>query len=240
MKKKILMVVGIIAFLFVTLIAYLVINDLREEKKLKQELNEITELVTDSKADMQEVRKKLDTIVTKDDYAKVEKAAKRYLSDAFDNIVDMAVLLQDEKMTDILTVSNYNEDGPDFLRTKKYINDTKESLAECRDKYYEYFTEEKALSYIDTKNLDNYYIDFYKKEVIGDVSIEGKDKKIENSINEVIKMLDDEDKIIDFLIANKGKWNVSGNNIVFDTDEMVNEYNKMLINAGFLEDNDNL
>lgn len=43
------------------------------------------------------------------------------------------------------------------------------------------------------------------------------------------KIFDVQEKIIDFLIANKGKWDTNENNeIEFDNTKLVNEYNSYL------------
>lgn len=47
-------------------------------------------------------------------------------------------------------------------------------LEEYKNKYYEYLTEEKAMSYLNTKDLDSYYVDFYKNEIVGYIETEKK------------------------------------------------------------------
>ena len=56
-----------------------VFNELGEEKKLKTEMEEITELLEKQDISEDEINKKLDVIVTDGDYGKVEKASKEYL-----------------------------------------------------------------------------------------------------------------------------------------------------------------
>ena len=43
------------------------------------------------------------------------------------------------------------------------------------------------------KNLDEYYVNLYKEEIVGDLS--NTDKTVENSIDEVISMLDKSEKL---------------------------------------------
>lgn len=93
----------------------------------------------------------------------------------------MLNLLNDEKITNISTVENYKKDGKNFKETKEYIKKTIKDLEECKNKYYDFLTEEKAMSYINNKNLDSYYIDFYKEEILKDIEEEKNDKTIEES-----------------------------------------------------------
>ena len=95
-----------------------------------------------------------------------------------------------------------------------------DKLKECKEKYVEFFTEEKAMSYINNKGLDSYYTDFYKQEFVGDIENIGDSKIIEDSINEVIEVLNTSEEIINFLVENKNSWNIDGDNIVFSSESL--------------------
>ena len=83
------------------------------------------------------------------------------------------------------------------------------------------------MSYLD-KNIDDYYKDYYKKEVIGEVDNINDDKTIENSINDLVSLITDEEAIINFLINNKGNWEIDNNEIVFYTNSLTDQYNNLL------------
>lgn len=230
MKKKILIVIGVIIAIIVGVIGYFVVVDLNQESKLQNELTELSNLVNEEDIDIDKINKKLNTIITTGDYAIVEKAYKNYLSDNFSNIIEMATLLNDEKITASLTVENYKEDGKDFKNTKKYLKETIQDLEECKNKYYEFLTEEKAMSYINNKNLDSYYIDFYKNEIMGDIESERNDTTVEDSLNDVISLLQNSEKVINFLSDNKDSWNIEGENIVFNSNDLTSKYEELINN----------
>ena len=79
MKKKILIVVGIILIAIVVIIATVVISDFKQEENLKNELEEISKLVNFENINMDEINEKLDRTVTKGNYEIIEKAGKQYL-----------------------------------------------------------------------------------------------------------------------------------------------------------------
>ena len=220
------------------LIGVLVGKDLKQESNLKKELNEISEMVSDPDGDFKEISRRLNTTVTTGDYQKIEKAAKKYFTDILDDLIDLVTVLNDERITNILTVDNYVNDGKEFLTTRKYIKDTKEKLITGRDSYYELFTEEKVMTYLDGLTIDDYYRDFYRNEIIGDIENEKNDKTVEKAINQIIDMLDDSEKIINFLVENKNAWEVEGDTIVFDTNELVDQYNNLLLEADFIDGKD--
>ena len=230
MKKKIWITIAVIVAIIVGIIVYFAITDLNQEEKLRNELTEINELVNEENINMEEVNKRLDTIVTTGDYAVVEKAFKNYLSDNFDNIMKIVEILNDEKITQILTAENYKNDGPEFVETKAYISTSKQNLETYKQKYEEFFTEDKAMSYINDKNLDDYYVDLYKNEFVGDIENDFKEDEISKSIDEIIEILDISEDVINLLSENKDSWKIEGDTIVFSTDSLSQEYNNLLDN----------
>lgn len=236
MKKKVFTAIAIIVAVFVIAIGYIVVQDFKEEDKLKKELEEIANMVSTENVNMEEINIKLERTVTRDDYGVIEKAYKQYLSDSFKNMIEMVEILNDDKITKILTAENYKNDGPEFNETKNYIKTTIQDLESNKTKYYELFTEEKAMSYIEGKSLDSYYVDFYRQQIVGNIE-EKQDKTVENSINEIIALLKNSEKVINFLSNNKDNWKIEGNNIAFNSVKLSDEYNKLL--QGITERNSN-
>ena len=73
MKKKILIIVGIIILIVIGVIAYFVITDLQQEDKLTAELQEISNLVNSQNIDIDQINERLDRTVTRGDYVVVEQ-----------------------------------------------------------------------------------------------------------------------------------------------------------------------
>lgn len=231
MKKKIIIAVVVIVALIVGVLGYMVISDMGQEDKLKTELSEINDLANAETIDMDEINKRLDRTVTTGDYAKVEDAFKSYLKDSFDNSIEIANLINDEKITTLLTADNYKTDGKDFTESKNYISTTRKKLEECKEKYSEYMTKEKAMSYIEDKGLDSYYVDLYEQEFVGDMD-SVKDTTVEDSIDEIISLLDTSEKALNLLSNNQNAWNVEGDNIVFSNDSIGNQYDELINSIG--------
>ena len=228
MKKKILIVILIIIVIALIGVGYFVYTDLKQEEKLKTELTELSELSNAQDIDINEINNRLDRIVTKGDYAAVEEAFKTYLRENFDNSIQIANILNDEKITTLLTVENYKEDGKDFTNSKEYITTTKATLEDCKNKYTEFLTEEKAMSYINEKGLDNYYTDLYKNEFIGDMSSAAQDTTVQDSIDEVITILNTSEEVLNLLSENQNSWEIDGENISFNNESLSNEYDSLI------------
>ena len=228
MKKKILIVILIIIVIALIGVGYFVYTDLKQEEKLKTELTELSELSNAQDIDINEINNRLDRIVTKGDYAAVEEAFKTYLRENFDNSIQIANILNDEKITTLLTVENYQEDGKDFTNSKEYITTTKATLEDCKNKYTEFLTEEKAMSYINDKGLDSYYTDLYKEEFVGDMSSASQDTTVQDSIDEIIGLLNTSEKVLNLLSENQNSWEIDGENIVFDNQNLSNQYDGLI------------
>ncbi len=228
MKKKLLIGVAILVALFLILVGYYVIFDMNQESKLRKEMEELSQLANSDDIDMQKIDQYLSRTITKGDYAVVEKACKAYLRDGLNNIVEIILLLDDEQMTSLLTIENYIEDGKDFIETKQYIANTKDELETCKEQYREFLTEEKAMSYIEGKGLDDYYIDFYKRELIGDINRDETDEMLEQTVDDMIAILTNSETVIDFLIENADHWQLSEENIMFDDTRFQKEYEELL------------
>lgn len=228
MKKKILITILVIIVVAIAIFAYFIISDLQQEQKLRDELAELNNLSNAETIDVDAINERLNRTITKGDYTVVEQAFKQYLKDSFDNTMKIAEIINDDGIINLLTVNNYLEDGKDFVESKNYINTTRESLKKYKNEYKNFFTEEKVMSYINDKGLDSYYTDFYKEEIIGDIEAEGTDTTVEDSINELINILNISEKVINFLSENQNNWQIQGENITFDRQELSDEYEQLI------------
>lgn len=231
MKKKFLIIIAIIILILLGIIGYYVFIDMQQEEKLETELTEISNLTNAETIDIDAINETLKRTVTTGDYAVVEQAFKQYLKDNFDNSIQIAEILNDEKITNLLTVENYKADGKEFVETKNYIASTRDTLENCKNKYTEFFTEEKAMSYINDKGLDSYYTDLYKQKYVGDIETENNDKTVENAIDEIISILNKSEEVINFLIENQNSWEIRGENIVFNSESLSDEYDQLVENV---------
>lgn len=227
MKKVIITIAIIIVVLFIG-IGYFVLSDMRQEKALNEELEQISDLTNVENIDVNAINEKLDRTVTKGDYAVVEQSIKQYLKDVLNNNIQIAKILNDEKITNILTAQNYKENGKDFIETKKYIKETIEKLENYKNEYSNFFTESKVMSYINNKGLDSYYIQLYKEDLASDIEAQKIDEIVENSIDEVISILKDSRDVIDFLSENSKAWEIQNEKILFTTQSLSNKYNELI------------
>ncbi len=230
MKKKILIVILILVLAFGGLVAYYFFHDRMQEQKLNKEFSEIDQLMNEENSDQETLNKKLNTLVSSGDYAEIEQAFKNYLKDGIELTNRITIHLSDEKITTVLTAETYKTDGPEFVKTKEYLTTMKNNLEQDKKDYQEFFTEDKAMSYLnsDEINLDSYYIDYYRDVFVGDLESQANDKTVENSIDEIINILNTYESVLTFLQTNQGNWTVEGETILFSNDELTNQYNQFV------------
>lgn len=224
MKKKMIVIVAILALIIVGVIGYFATLDLKQGVILRKEVDTIGKSdITKDEIDM--------TIKTKGDYAVVEKTIKEYLNNYSINIKEAMNIMQDKKMAEILTVDNYKNDGPEFTNSKEYISKAKTDFNEKMNLLISMTSEEKMMQEIENKNLDSNFVELYRELMLGDKMEEDLKqmvKSLEEASTTINNILDTQEKVIDLLINNKGKWEVEGNQIQFSTQKLVNEYNSLI------------
>lgn len=123
MKKIVKWIILIIIVLIVIGIGILLVKDLKQEDTLREEILAFDNLTREENIDLEKIDEKIRKIKTTGDYGVVEKAVKEQWSDIINTSIDLTNILNDEKIEKVLTAENYKEDGPDFIETKKYLQE---------------------------------------------------------------------------------------------------------------------
>ena len=229
MKKAIIGVVIAIVLVAVVGIGVLVVNDFRQEDILRQEMLEFENLTRAENIDLDQIDQRIRELKTTGDYGVLEKAMKDYLADVVNASVSIANILNDERIVNALTPENYVEDGPEFIQTKQFLEQAKSDMEQYKTEVLTLLTNEGAMSYIENKNLDQYYIDLYKEIALSeDTAIEESNAELESSLDETMKILDVETQVINFLSENKDGWEIQGENIIFNNQTLQDQYNEYI------------
>ena len=229
MKKAIIGVIIAIVLVVVVGIGILVVNDFKQEDILRQEMLEFENLTRAENIDLDQIDQRVRELKTTGDYGVLEKAMKDYLADVVNVSVSTAEILNDERIVNALTSENYIKDGPDFLQTKQFLEEAKSHIEQNKNQLLELLTNEGAMSYIEDKNLDQYYIDLYKEIALSEETTLGEDNaELEDSLNETIRVLDIESQVINLLSENKDSWEIQGDNIIFHNVSLQDQYNEYI------------
>lgn len=224
MKKKMIILVGIIAAIVVAVIAFFVVNGIVQEGKFNSEMEKINKLdITKDKIDMK--------IYTSGKYGVVEKTIKEYFEEYQKVLQDTTNAMQDEKIINMLSIDNYKKDGKEFKESLSYLSDYKKKLEEKFDNLISLSQEETIMKRIEDKNVGARYEKLYKDAMFakdGQKQLEETNKELEDAKKTMINLLDVEKEVLEFLKSNKSHWELSNNQIVFDSTSLLVKYNSYL------------
>lgn len=225
MNKKILSaVVAVIAIIIIAVAGYFLTGDMRQEKKLIEEVNAV------SRMNIMEEDVNL-PIKTTGKYAVIEKAIKGYLSEFSTNAKEVTTMLNDQNIAKVLSADNYKEDGPEFTKTKEYISTTKTNFNEKMNRLVDMCKEETILENIKKENLGSKYEELYQKLMFDDKvkkELEEAGEQLSKAGKLVNDMFDIQEKVITLLAENPTTWKINASNqIEFNSQSMLTQYNQL-------------
>ena len=211
-------IIGVLLYMFFS-------KDVTQEKILRDEIKTLS-------ANNIEKNRYNSSIKTTKKYAKVEKAIKEYMDEYAINYQQVLKLVNDEKSLVLLSADNYKQDGPEFIKTKEYITDTKTKFNESFDKLSKMSSEKSIMESITKQNLGTYYENLYKElmfnKMITRQELNNIKTELDKDKKELINRLETEEAVINFLIENKDNWTVNNDKIVFKKTETLNQYNELV------------
>lgn len=225
--KVILWSVLIIFILFCVFIGSLVVKDLKQEDDLRDNIKEINDMFSQDDLDVDKINKSLKSYVTTGENLMLEKAVKKYYSDAFELVLDTNDVLRDRRITNLLSEENVLNDAPDFTYSKKYIENTIKNLSESVEKVKDFQTEENIISYYKDAKIDSYYKDLYI-ELTSMFNYFGDSKDYESDIDKLISQLEAINDILDFLKENYGKWTIVDGSYYFENEDLLMKFKELL------------
>lgn len=238
MKKGLkitLIIVGIIILLFCILVGIFVVNDFKMEDKLNLEVEEITNILEATEFDEEKLNNKLNNTVSRGDYYKVERAYKNYIRDYMKVLNNIISFYDNLEIDNILSIDNLKKDGKSYINSRLTINNNKEKLDKLKESFDSMKDKDKVLSYLD-KNLNSYYVNYYNK-IIGEVEQTETEKELSSYLEESSKILNNIYNIFEFLSEYKDYYEVGDDALYFKRDDLLNQYNEMLLNITNTESN---
>lgn len=173
-------------------------------------------------------------VKTKGGYAVIEETMKEYLSEFYDIVTSGPEVIDLNALENIGSIQNIKEDGPDFIKTKAKIEETKQALTNYVAEVKEKMDIEKFVNAIDDKDVSTYYKELYKNLVRGNdieknlTKIQETLVELEESEKEAIEQMDKVLKMLNFLSENKASWLVQNNQLLFKDMTKLKEYNQMV------------
>lgn len=201
-------------------VGFLVIRDSISFNKLKSEVNELTKLdITKDRYNRK--------IKSHGDYAIVERSIKDYMDNYAVNIQYLSKMMNDEKLSSILSYGNYEKDGPSFKESLSYLEQSKKEYNEKIDTLITNLDDENIDNYIHTKIDDTYYVSLYHELIFETQMIDNlRDTKslLEESKDKMNLIYDTCIETLNYLSLYNDKWKLEDGEIKFQTEDMYNYY----------------
>ncbi len=223
-KKKFFIIFCVIIFDVFLIIGFLVIRDSISFNSLK---NEVTEL---NKLDITKDRYNR-KIKSSGSYAKVESAIKEYLDNYAIKIQDLSKMMNDDKLSTILSYDNYVADGPNFNNSLDYLEKSKKEYNEIINQLLVNLDDENINNYIYTKIKDPYYVSLYQELIFKTEMIDNLDNTrvlLEESKIKMNNIYDTCIETLNYLKLYQNKWKLEDGEIRFQDDDMLNYYSSLV------------
>lgn len=226
--NKILLTIVLVLVILVVIVGILLGGKVINKLKLDREIKSLAEKNIDSE-DFNNIK-----AVSSGQYQDVEIAIKEFYKDYSIYKKEFMDKLKDEKIKNMLSIQNYQNDGPEFTQSLEYIKSSKEEFNKISDNITTILTEENIMSRIENKNLDNYYIQLYRNyffsedKLIENLQTTYQDVQDAKTLNN--NLYNNETKILTFLSENKESWEILDNKLTFNSANLSEEYNKLKSN----------
>lgn len=226
-SKKIFLIILALIVIITILIGIMVVKDLKEEDKLRSEIANIDELINSDDLDDKLINKKLKTYVTTGENLTLEKAVKRYYLDYYNLVKKYNNIVNEKKISNLISINNFIADGKDFTISKNYINDINNNLDEIVNEVTNQLSNKTKNRYFKEYKLDSYYEDIYS-ELTSSSSYFGTEKNFKKDVNELKDLINLIDNTLTYLSDNKNHWLITNNTIIFDSKEKLSEFGILL------------
>ena len=226
--NKVILTILLILVIFVVAIGIIYGGRIINKAKLDRELENLVNSGSSSE--------KLEntTTVTSGEFAVVEETVKEYFKEYSNLRQQFMKRVNDSKLQSVLTPENYEQDGPEFTESIKYINTAKEEFNNIADELLNLLSTENIETRIQDKDIGDYYKDLYKGYFIDNNDLSSTfQETYQDTLDDrtlMNNLYDNEIEILSFLTENKEHWEVLDNKLTFDDQELANTFNNMKSN----------
>lgn len=221
MKKGNALVVGLIVFFSIIVLSGIII--FAYFKVFKSSDNEKQEqLLSTEVFNMQYDKEIDDNIITKGNYVEVEKLLKNYFKEynKLDNELKEKYNSTKSFIEKCLQAENISKDGPEFVHTKNVIKEIKNVEKDTISK----MEEMKSNDYIEKQAnslSSEYNKDLFKYLINEETYL----VSLKSFISSYDSYLDSMTDVFEFLTKNKDHWAMSNGMLMFDNQELLDNYN---------------
>lgn len=227
--KRICIGVGVI--LVILAVLYVLYGNFVQKKAelLKQEFSHIEKISQRDVIDYDRMYYYTNRTILDGTFGEIERATKNYIRDIYKELEELDMIVNSSEFQNLLSASSIREDGPFFIESQAYVEQTRKDLEQKKEVIIALLEEDKIIEYF--SDIHNIFSDIICEELKESVlsNFQTTKKDMEN----MMAMLDDYLILISntmtFLTENKDSWELEGEYISFMTDELYNTYEAFII-----------
>ena len=172
------------------------------------------------------------TIYSPGRYAIVESAMKNYVGNYVNNIRTLIGINSDQTLSGMLSMTNIENDGPEFTKSKMYLDSKRKQITDLQTSLINAGKEENIITFFETKGQNFFFNWIYKNQMLNNITLDFfySEEEITSACSIVKTMLDNKEAVLDFLKENSEHWKVENESISFETDELLQKYQELVSN----------
>ena len=217
MKKKLLLIIGIIIVVLAIIFAFVIYPKMVYKKDIniiKNKIVMVNDYLINNTGDIKSIKEELSSEKVSSKRLEIEKETNNYLNSILEDATNLKNIVSDNKINHI-----YEDD-----KLKDNLDDVLKYLKECKDKLDNIKKSLLELKEVNTNNIKDDDNKKIIKELFQDnFKISDYDKKVEESNNNIDSYI----KELEYLKTNKSTWNMEEDKIVFNKRNNFNEYEKL-------------
>ena len=164
-------------------------------------------------------------------YKDVEFLIEKYIDSFYCQYDKVMSYADDKKLTSLLSVSNYLEDGPNFDNSLEYVEEVRNRFNNDINKLYRFSKKDKIIKFSEKSSLSTYYKKIFVSSFTNSsllLKLQSYDEFFLESENQMNNVFNTIINTLNFLKSNQDNWKIENNEIQFSTEELVNQYNYLV------------
>lgn len=215
----------VVLVVIVAIIGGVVGRDAKQKAILVQEVNKLVK-----NTDLSSQTIDVNDIKASGKYAEVEKAIKTYLNDYAVEVQKLVSICSDKKITNLLSISNYKSDGPEFTETLAYIDEVTKQLNESSERAIKLMEKEEMFKYIDNYDVSDKYKELYKTLMLDEKTekdLKEAQTQLQDTVDTLKNNLEVAKETLNFLKENKDAWEIKNSLVMFNDSSLLSQYNTL-------------
>lgn len=223
MKKRIF--IPIILLIICLFLVFISLN-VYEEYILTEEISNVNDVISEDNVNSDKLVNLLDRNKTKYEYNKIEKTYKKIVKDRIDIVEKIDLFYDEEENIDYMSIASIRE----LDNTNERLNNSIEKIEQLKNEYEKVYSDRYVKNQLKKSKPKNVTINYFNTNIFSSLNMKKDEKELLDEMEKTIYMYNEIRNILTFLDENKNYWNINGDYLEFTDQEVLNQYNILIVN----------